>query len=93
MIRHGRDFIKVLKPNPEGLEFILSQLGVSTNEEDGIRADAIRTDGVRNDGIRKSDILYIGDRTEKDGLCAQKVGVDFFLWTTGRFTIFRCCLL
>ena len=88
MIRHGRDFIKVLKPNPEGLEFILSQLGVSTNEEDGMR-----TDGMRTDGIRKSDILYIGDRTEKDGLCAQKVGVDFFLWTTGRFTIFRCCLL
>ena len=70
MIRHGRDFIKVLKPNPEGLEFILSQLGVSTNEEDGMRTD----------GSRKSDILYIGDRTEKDGLCAEEVGVDFYLW-------------
>ena len=67
--------IKVLKPNPEGLEYILSELGARTNEEDGMR-----TDGIRTDGIRKSDILYIGDRAEKDGLCAQKVGVDFYLW-------------
>lgn len=33
--------------------------------------------------IPKKDILFIGDRYEKDGLCAQEAGIDYLILPTG----------
>ncbi len=36
-------------------------------------------------GEKKEDILFIGDRQEKDGECARRAGVDFLFLNKGRF--------
>lgn len=48
--------ITVLKPSPQGINFIINE-----------------------NGLDKSDVLFIGDRYEKDGKCAENGGVDFLI--------------
>lgn len=46
--------VRCMKPNPQGLERILSFLQ-----------------------IVRGEVLYIGDRDDKDRLCAERVGIDY----------------
>lgn len=48
--------INCMKPNPRGLEYIISIIGIETQ-----------------------DILFIGDRHEKDGLCAEAMQMDYII--------------
>lgn len=49
--------VNSFKPLPDGLSFILSEMGIT----------------------KKDNCLYIGDRFELDGLCAEAAGVPFLL--------------
>ena len=40
---------------------------------------------MKANGLAAENVLFIGDRYEKDGLCAEKAGVDFLLLDKRRF--------
>ncbi|MBR2215383.1 MAG: HAD family hydrolase [Selenomonadaceae bacterium] len=52
----GDAVINCLKPDNQGLEYILSTL--------------------RQKNIHRNEVLFIGDRDDRDGLCARESGVD-----------------
>lgn len=56
--------ICTLKPNHQGLKYI-----------------------IESNGLDRSKILFIGDRMEKDGICAQRCNVDYLILKKHR--IFR----
>ena len=53
--------IMVLKPEAQGLEYIL-----------------------RCNDLDRSQVLFIGDRAEKDGACAEQMGVDYMILKKSR---------
>lgn len=41
---------------------------------------------IDENGLEKSEILFIGDRYEKDGACAESAGVDFLILKKNRIS-------